>query len=111
MPSGACPSAFGGKRAPRINCKASVSRSAGSGCPAHEKRPINSQRHPRPAYASSVSTSSLPASYALPCDPSAFTKVSRAARASDSFSAKFAFATEIINLIRLSWFTSDAPGS
>ena len=64
-----------------------------------------------PAYASSVSTSSLPASCALPCDPSAFTKVSRAARASDSFSARFAFATEIISLMRLSWFTSDAPGS
>ena len=75
------------------------------------RRPINSPRHPRPAYASSVSTSSLPASCALPCDPSAFTKVSRAARASDSFSARFAFATEIISLMRLSWFTSDAPGS
>lgn len=75
------------------------------------RRPLNPWRHPRPAYASSVSTSSLPASCALPYDPSAFTKVSRAARASDSFSVRFAFATEIISLMRLSWFTSDAPGS
>ena len=73
-----------------------------SGRLVYAKRPFNSQRHPRPAYASSVSTSSLPASCALPCDPSAFTKVSRAARASDSFSARFAFATEIISLMRLS---------
>ena len=82
-----------------------------SGRLVYAKRPPNSRQHSSPAYASSVSTSSLPASCALPCDPSAFTKVSRAARASDSFSARFAFATEIISLMRLSWFTSDAPGS
>lgn len=82
-----------------------------SGRLAYAKRPINSRQHSSPDYASSVSTSSFPASCALPCDPSAFTKVSRAARASDSFSARFAFATEIISLMRLSWFTSDAPGS
>ena len=35
----------------------------------------------------------------------------RAARASASFSAKFALATAIMSLMRLSWFTSLAPGS
>ena len=35
----------------------------------------------------------------------------RAARASASFSAKFALATAIMSLMRLSWFTSEAPGS
>ena len=35
----------------------------------------------------------------------------RAARASASFSARFALATAIMSLMRLSWFTSLAPGS
>ena len=39
------------------------------------------------------------------------TNACRPSRAAASASSMFAFATEIISLMRFSWFTSDAPGS
>lgn len=74
-------------------------------------RPRRRGRTRPAAYARSVSTSSAPASSCSACGPLARTNASRACLASASLSARFAFATEIMSLMRLSWFTSDAPGS
>ena len=63
----------------------------------------------RRCYAFSVSISSSPASSWVACGRAASTNRSRASFASASFSARFAYATLIISLMRLSWFTSEAP--
>ena len=57
-------------------------------------------------YALVSCTSSLPAS-----STAGVAAAVRAARASASLSARLLFATAIMSLMRLSWLTSDAPGS
>ena len=61
--------------------------------------------------ASSVSISSWPASSSVTWGPSSATSRLRSSLASRSLSARLALATLIISLMRLSWLTSEAPGS
>ena len=63
------------------------------------------------SFSTSTFTSSSPATSVAGSETLADTKLSRVAFACASFSARFAFATLIMSFMRLSWFTSEAPGS